>query len=498
MNLSEELYVWERLQNRYEEGSEERKKADREVFRLNKEIAKERETLEQGIADTEEERAKRRIELEEQYADRFKQINDQLQRDIDAANAKYDDALKSRADSIYSAYNLFDYARSGGNVEGQVLLDNIGSQVTAIEDWLSEIETLGGRGIAEGLLEELQSMGPTTMAEIKALNSLTDEQLNQYVDLWQQKHALAKSRAEFELTSLKEETLNTIADLTEQSKVELEYYQKMWDEELAKVNEAADKRLVELQAAFDEKVGTISSETRREVRRLTRDIKDAIDVSAAQIEDRVTDLTQNIQTAMETPDWVSIGTNIIAGIQKGIEDKIPELAVSAARAARAALEAAEEALDINSPSGEFAWVGEQCDKGLALGLRQYAGIVAKEARSLGGTALDAINQTIAKVSDAIENGFDITPTISPVLDLTNVVAGASQIDALFSRSLAASIDVEQGRNNVPENQNGVNAPSSGKQFVFTQNNYSPEALSRIDIYRQTKNQFSAFERMVNT
>ena len=42
-------------------------------------------------------------------------------------------------------------------------------------------------------------------------------------------------------------------------------------------------------------------------------------------------------------------------------------------------------------------------------------------------------------------------------------------------------------------QNGGITPTSGNNYNFTQNNYSPKALSRIDIYRQTKNQFSALK-----
>ncbi len=44
-------------------------------------------------------------------------------------------------------------------------------------------------------------------------------------------------------------------------------------------------------------------------------------------------------------------------------------------------------------------------------------------------------------------------------------------------------------------QNGESSPT-GNTYQFTQNNYSPKALSRIDIYRQTKNQFSAMKGLV--
>ena len=35
------------------------------------------------------------------------------------------------------------------------------------------------------------------------------------------------------------------------------------------------------------------------------------------------------------------------------------------------------------------------------------------------------------------------------------------------------------------------------QFNFTQNNYSPKPLSRIDIYRQTKNQFAQLKEAIS-
>ena len=47
-----------------------------------------------------------------------------------------------------------------------------------------------------------------------------------------------------------------------------------------------------------------------------------------------------------------------------------------------------------------------------------------------------------------------------------------------------------------EIQNGVAGLPAGNTYQFTQNNYSPKALSRIEIYRQTKNQFSTLKGLV--
>ena len=47
-----------------------------------------------------------------------------------------------------------------------------------------------------------------------------------------------------------------------------------------------------------------------------------------------------------------------------------------------------------------------------------------------------------------------------------------------------------------EIQNGSDVNGSNPIYQFTQNNYSPKALSRAEIYRQTKNQFSVMKRTV--
>ena len=37
--------------------------------------------------------------------------------------------------------------------------------------------------------------------------------------------------------------------------------------------------------------------------------------------------------------------------------------------------------------------------------------------------------------------------------------------------------------------------ATNKNYSFVQNNYSPKALSRLDLYRQTRNQFALYEAM---
>ena len=49
---------------------------------------------------------------------------------------------------------------------------------------------------------------------------------------------------------------------------------------------------------------------------------------------------------------------------------------------------------------------------------------------------------------------------------------------------------------LPDDEPNKPDSNGGNSYQFVQNNYSPKALSRLDIYRQTKNQFSAMKGLV--
>ena len=107
-----------------------------------------------------------------------------------------------------------------------------------------------------------------------------------------------------------------------------------------------------------------------------------------------------------------------------------------------------------------------------------------------------MSNAISNIADVIKNGIDTQPTIRPVLDLSDVETGTSRLNTLFSRTQAMSISAGMNRTASEEIQNGGNVSGIGNTYSFTQNNYSPKPLSRLEIYRQTKNQFSAMKGLV--
>ena len=201
----------------------------------------------------------------------------------------------------------------------------------------------------------------------------------------------------------------------------------------------------------------------------------------------------------ETYDkFVSSGKYVVRGFAAGIESTESKNAVSSAvyTIGRLASSGLNNSLEVRSPSRVTYETGEFMGMGLVNGIMDYADKSYNAGAGLADSAKTGLSNAIAKVVDTLDDEVGTEPTIRPVLDLTDVESGAKKLNTMFAQSQVMSIDVGN-HNNLYDNQNGVTGDGKyGNTYQFTQNNYSPKALSRIDIYRQTKNQFSAMERMV--
>lgn len=190
------------------------------------------------------------------------------------------------------------------------------------------------------------------------------------------------------------------------------------------------------------------------------------------------------------------GSYLVDGFAKGISENTYKAEAKARAMAAAAARAAEEELDEHSPSKVGYRIGDFFGVAFVNAIGDYTEKAYKAGSGMAKAARTGLGNAISKVKDFIDSDIDAQPTIRPVLDLSNVEAGTNRLNAMFSRTQALSISRGMNQQKTADVQNGETSPNSGSTFTFTQNNYSPKALSRVEIYRQTKNQFSAMERMV--
>ena len=197
-------------------------------------------------------------------------------------------------------------------------------------------------------------------------------------------------------------------------------------------------------------------------------------------------------------DFYNAGGYLVQGFAAGITANTYMAEARARAMARAAAAAAEAELQINSPSKVGYRIGGFFGMGFVNSLIDYADKSYDAGTSIASSAKEGLRNAVSKIGEFIEDGIDAQPTIRPILDLSSVSEGAGKLSALLSRSQAMKISAAMEREGSGAVQNGETAPATGNSYNFTQNNYSPKSLSRIDIYRQTKNQFSALKGLVET
>lgn len=409
LSLADELAAYKRVQSRYAAGTDERKEMDRKVYEMEKEIY---EAQKQYISDVQEVQAsanRQRLQLEQEYADKVKSINEQLERDIQSLNDQYQDAVESRTRSLYQSYGLFDEVTKKESVSGETLMKNLEGQVQEFGEWQDILGQLSAKGVDSELIGELQEMGPSAIAEIRALNSMSDEELDKYVSLWSLKHAQARDQATTELESLRIETQNSIAQLREDAAVELEEYRATWQAEMDQLEADTSSQLESLRKEFSEKVGLIKKDTEAEMKAMTE--------AATKI--------------LKEAGWTETGQQIPEGLAQGVSQSRSSFIDELTSMVRAGVEAVKDTLDINSPSRVFRELGNFTSLGFVKGIMDYAGRSYDAGAGIADSASEGISAAMSAAAELLSGDMEAQPTIRPVLDLSDVSRGASQLNSLF-------------------------------------------------------------------
>lgn len=179
----------------------------------------------------------------------------------------------------------------------------------------------------------------------------------------------------------------------------------------------------------------------------------------------------------------------ITGGSGGIKDKIIGIVTSPIGIAKGILGA-------NSPSTVMMAIGADVAKGFALGMDNDTS-VHSSAINFGTRLQTSLQNSLSQIPTVLDGLDEFNPTITPVLDLTNIVKDASQLNNILNSGsfMAAQLSYNQAvdlaiATRSPDIQALEATPNQPREIKFEQNNYSPEALSAAEIYRQTHNQIA--------
>lgn len=238
--------------------------------------------------------------------------------------------------------DLFHFAETDS---GKALkLDNLQDDIDALYQYKEALMQIKSIGISDDLMGEIVSMDPDEALQyMEELLSMTEDDLNEYISLYEEKQKAAEEIAR--------EFYNVGTEVSEG------------------MNEAS---AAGISAGMEEQEATVVENTQK--------LAEAAKEELAGYKD----------------DFQTIGESLMDGVAQGVRDGQSGVVNAIARALRAAVRAAREEMDINSPSRVMAEIGDYMAQGVGVGWSDRMETVTD---TIGNSLSDGLER---KMSNAYE------------------------------------------------------------------------------------------------
>lgn len=210
------------------------------------------------------------------------------------------------------------------------------------------------------------------------------------------------------------------------------------------------------------------------------------------------DLGNTAEGGFQSVSPADSGKWFVEGIKVGIGNEASSLLTYIESLANECINKLNITWVVRSPSRETQWSAMQFVNGLVVGIRDNQKYAIYAIEDLAGDTLATLNRVLDSDQDgAIRPVLDMSeivtqmdtfgsdsewkPVITPVLDMSGVEPGLRNLNAIAGYRAPKVTEMNAGMDA------GDNTDSP---VTFNQYNYSPKALTRLEIYRQTKNQLS--------
>lgn len=200
------------------------------------------------------------------------------------------------------------------------------------------------------------------------------------------------------------------------------------------------------------------------------------------------------------------GKSIVDGLTGGIDlhsTTDSPLADGVKRMADTVKETFGQRMKTSSPSKVMFEMGKFVVQGLVLGLGSMSSSIKSTTLAMADQIntvnkqvnLDPVHAALTRAVADLGNIGEFNPTITPVLDLSNIEKASKNI-AGFMKTSSIAPEVSVGQANVISSLVDLGklqieaSQTTPSEINYTQNNYSPEPLSTRDIYRKTGSQLA--------
>ena len=147
-------------------------------------------------------------------------------------------------------------------------------------------------------------------------------------------------------------------------------------------------------------------------------------------DDTVTSATSTFNSNLSK--FTEAGTSAGQGFANGLRSTLPSTEAAASTLSTGAVDKLKKLLDIKSPSRVLFGLGAYAGQGFVNGFVSLKNAVAIAAQNMGDTLVDSVNDTLSAI------GSDLSPVISPVMDLSNVSRGTAAISNMLDQAMTNS------------------------------------------------------------
>lgn len=165
--------------------------------------------------------------------------------------------------------------------------------------------------------------------------------------------------------------------------------------------------------------------------------------------------------------YYSAGVYLCAGLAGGIGAGASSAINAASNVAAQALAAAKARLGIHSPSREFYAVGDYAVQGLTNALSDGQKSAKSAGSNVATASLAGLQNSLNMISALMNSGLDTSPTITPVIDDSQIRAGIQRVNTMMTNLTV-----------------GQNIAMAGASFGINQNGDTADVVSAINGLRK--------------
>ena len=473
----------------------------------------------------------------EKYASKIESVNDR----INTATQKLDDQMTAITDHIMEAYDkvhdkIADTVKSAIDImstdlstgvnllkdvdedDDKGILGNMRAELDSVKSWRSELEQLKDSGLCEGLLKQLEELGPQGASKVKDFLQLTADELSMANEMYAENLKLsadtfiinqANSMAEQidwaegirELLSkgFDQGIIQAIGDAGQKNGQKyLEAFLSMSKEDVEKVNEQYAQTLVLPDAVADDIVATYIKAGEQSTNGYANSIVD----NATLVEAAFSTVNGNVVENGKEDTYVGfnvIGMYGMEGWADGILKNKKAVLGAGSTVANELVNNVRSDLDINSPSRVFKQIGTYVDEGFANGITGSGYKVKNSISTITTGVISNAKNMITSINDVMQKKRMNTPLISPIINMDGIDRGAklkvsTSIGSVISDPVQSMSDMMFKMQNSIEKSNEIVSSSMDKVRAEILDWKSNDNNKEISLYVDSKKMASTLAR----